>query len=128
MFQILTAALIVLFVRNHFDLKGVEKDVRGIAKTAGKIVRGLAAMIRNAVKETKKEAAKVRKTLPGKETRMNAASAEEPAQAEEQENGELLKELELNTRTAAMLANVPTLEFPKDDPKYDSSLRKCRYA
>ena len=36
-------------------------------------------------------------------------------------------EPEQAVRTAAMLANVPTLAFPEDDPKYDSS-RKYRYA
>ena len=56
-----------------------------------------------------------------------SASEGEPIQAEAQENAELLKELELNTGTAAMLANVPAIEFPKDDPKYDSS-RKYMYA
>ena len=45
----------------------------------------------------------------------------------QQQENELLKDLELHARTAAMMVNVPTLAFPEDDPKYDSS-KKYMYA
>ena len=35
---------------------------------------------------------------------------------------------ELQLNMAAIMANVPTLDFPKDDPKYDSVHRKYLYA
>jgi len=40
---------------------------------------------------------------------------------------ELTEDLERNARTAAMAADVPTIEFPEDDEKYFSS-RKYGYA
>ena len=46
---------------------------------------------------------------------------------ETRENNQLLKDLEQHSSIAAMLANVPVLNFPEDDPKYDSS-RKYNYA
>ena len=49
------------------------------------------------------------------------APAAAPMQAETQKNNELLKELEQKAMSATMLANVPTIDFPADDPKYDSS-------
>ena len=36
---------------------------------------------------------------------------------------ELAEDLEKNARTAAMAADVPTIDFPEDDEKYDSSRR-----
>ena len=123
---ILLVALFVLLVRNQFEPQGVVKDIRRIAKSVRKIVRELARTIRQAVKEAKRETAEARKAVP--EQAGTAAVCEtQHVQPETQQNSELLKELEQKAGTAAMLANVPTIAFPKDDPKYDSS-RKYMYA
>ena len=50
-----------------------------------------------------------------------ASAAAEPVQAEGLKEKELPEEPELHARTAAMMADVPVIAFPKDDPKYDSS-------
>lgn len=128
MIWILLGALFVLFVRNQFDVQGVAKDIRRIAKSVRKITRELARTVRQAVKEAKKETAETRKAAPEQAGTAAEAHETQPVQAETQQNNELLKELEQKAGgTAAMLANVPTLAFPKDDPKYDSA-RKYRYA
>ena len=46
---------------------------------------------------------------------------------EMQLNQEIVRDLERHTGTAAMMSNVPTLQFPEDDPKYHSA-RKYGYA
>ena len=125
MIWILLGVLFVLLVRNQFDTQAVAKDIRRIAKSARKIVRELARTVRQAVKEAKQETAEARKTGP--EQAAASVQAAQPVQAETQQNNELLKELEQKAGTAAMLANVPTIAFPEDDPKYDSS-RKYMYA
>ena len=127
MFWILMGALAALMIRNHFEMEGVKKDVRRIARKVRKIVRELAGTIREAAREAKKESGETRKAEPAQEIPADSVPAVQPAQAETQENNELLKELEQKARSAAMLANVPTLDFPKDDPKYDST-RKYMYA
>ncbi len=48
---------------------------------------------------------------------MNAADVSSVAQ----ENQKLVNDLERNARFAAMMVNVPTIHFPEDDPKYNSS-------
>ena len=74
------------------------------------------------------ETDETRKAAPEQAETAAKAHETQPVQAEKQQNNELLKELEQKAGgTAAMLANVPTLAFPKDDPKYDST-RKYRYA
>ena len=128
---ILLVALFVLLVRNQFEPQGVVKDIRRIAKSVRKIVRELARTIRQAVKEAKRETAEARKAVPEQAVPEQAGTAAvcetQHVQPETQQNNELLKELEQKAGTAAMLANVPTIAFPKDDPKYDSS-RKYMYA
>ena len=127
MFLFVMGVLVVLLVRNNFNVQGVANDIRRIARSAAKIVRDLAGEIRRSVKEAKKETAKTRQAAPEQPVIVEAAPVAEPVQPEVQQNNELLKEMERNARTAVMLADVPTLDFPKDDPKYDSS-RKYKYA
>ena len=43
------------------------------------------------------------------------------ADNEAHENMELVLDLERDARTAAMAADVPTIEFPEEDDKYFSS-------
>ena len=57
MIWILLGTLFVLLVRNQFDVQGVAKDLRRIAKSVRKIARELARTVRQAVKEAKKETA-----------------------------------------------------------------------
>ena len=128
MFWILFGVLFVLFVRNNFNVQGVAKDIRKIAKVARKIARDLAHTVRQAVKDGKKEAAEARKAAPEQAAPVAEIREAPAAQPElQQQENELLKDLELHARTAAMMVNVPTLAFPEDDPKYDSS-KKYMYA
>ena len=46
---------------------------------------------------------------------------------EAKEIEELVDDMARNTATAAMAANVPTIDFPEEDGKYDAS-RKYGYA
>ena len=55
MLWILTGILLVLCVRNHFDVQGVARDVRGMARTARKMVREVAKALRRAASDAKKE-------------------------------------------------------------------------
>ena len=127
MFWILLGVLFVLCVRNNFDAQGVAKDVRAIAKSVRKIVRDLVRTVRHAAAEAKKENAEARKARAEEKSIADAVPAAVPVQTVAQKENELLKELEQHARTAAMMVNVPTLAFPEDDPKYDSS-RKYTYA
>ena len=122
MLWILLGVLAVLFVRNHYDVQGVKKDLRGIARGLRKMIQELAEAIRHGIDEAKKEKTMARETTV-KEEKIPAqeAPAAVPMQAETQKNNELLKELEQKAMSATMLANVPTIDFPADDPKYDSS-------
>lgn len=124
---IILGILLVLLIRNHFDLQGVKKDIRMIAFTVRKIAGDIFRAIRDAVRSAKKENAGKPAAAPEKETAENKIREIPAAQTEVQENAELPEYPEQIARTAAMLVNVPTLDFPKDDPKYDSS-KKYRYA
>ena len=120
MFWILFGVLAFLFVRNRFDLQGVIRDVRKIGKAVRRTIRELARTIRHAVRDAKKETEEERKNRP-------VQAAIVPEAPAVQEETVLPAEPEQTAMMAAMLANVPTISFPKDDPKYDSS-RKYRYA
>ena len=127
MFWLLLGALLFLFVRNHFDLQGVTRDIQKIARSVRKIVRDLVRTVRHAVRDAKKESTETRKTVREQENPADKAPVTAAAQAEAPREKELLKDLEQQARTAAMLVNVPTISFPEDDPKYDSS-KKYMYA
>lgn len=135
MLWIILGTLLVLCVRNHFDMQGVGKDVRGIAKLVRKIARELARAVRRAVKEAQSQPAVSRAAAEGAEGAAQAESAAAQAEsaalaevkAETPQENVIPQEAEGDTGIAAMLANVPTIDFPKEDPKYDSS-RKYMYA
>ena len=55
MLWILLGVLAVLFVRNHYDVQGVKKDLRGIARGLRKMIQELAEAIRHGIDEAKKE-------------------------------------------------------------------------
>ena len=128
MIWILLGVLLALCIRNNFNTQGGAKDLRGIARAIRKIAKDLARTVRRAAREAGKQTVAARKAAPAQETMMTAASAAaEPVQADELKEKELPEEPELHARTAAMMADVPVIAFPKDDPKYDSS-KKYMYA
>ena len=130
MFWLLFGAFMYLMIKNQWDLQGVKKDVRKIARAVKKALMGAGKSIQAAAQEAQKQkAAKaaaelVRAEQPAEKT---APAPVPEVSPETKENNALLKDLEEHTSIAAMLANVPTLSFPEDDPKYDSS-RKYHYA
>ena len=123
MLWIMLGVLAVLFVRNHYDVQGVKKDLRGIARTVRKAVQELIQAISQGVNEAKKEKTARETAVKAEKIPVQEAPAAAPVQvhAETEKNNELLKELEQKAMSATMLANVPTIDFPADDPKYDSS-------
>ena len=127
MFWFLFGVLLFLLIRNNFDLQGVKKDARKIARGIRKILKDLVRAVRNAAQEGKQKAAEPRQADPARADAESIVSAAPAEQAEVKENMELLKKMEQKAGTAAMLAKVPTIDFPADDPKYDSS-RKYMYA
>ena len=130
MFWLLFGAFLYLLIKNQFDMQGVKKDARKIAKAIMKALQGAGKTIHNAVDEAKKQKAgkAAAELVRAEQPAAQAAPAPVPeASPETKENNALLKDLEEHSSIAAMLANVPTLSFPEDDPKYDSS-RKYHYA
>ena len=136
MFWLLFGAFLYLLIKNQFDMQGVKKDARKIAKAIMKALQGAGKTIHNAVDEAKKQKAEkaVAQAVRQAAEAVQAAPAQPAPEVraatvspETRENNQLLKDLEQHSSIAAMLANVPVLNFPEDDPKYDSS-RKYNYA
>ena len=129
MFLLLLGVTIFLLVRNDFDLQRMGKDIRRILRAGRRIIRDISRSIRNKARENQKETAETRTAERGQDSTAQTAPAvrKERPETEAQDHGEMMKDPDHNTLMAAMLANVPTLNFPKDDPKYDSS-RKYTYA
>ena len=121
MFWLLFGAFLYLLIKNQFDMQGVKKDARKIAKYIMNALRNAGKTIHSAAEQAKMQKSAPAQPAPEPEVRAVAVSPET------QENNELLKDLEQNTGIASILANVPVLNFPEDDPKYDSS-RKYNYA
>ena len=131
MFWLLFGAFLYLLIKNQFDMQGVKKDARKIAKAIMKALQGAGKTIHNAVDEAKKQKAAAQAVRQAAEAVQAAPAQPAPevraVSPETQENNQLLKDLEQHSSIASMLANVPVLNFPEDDPKYDSS-RKYNYA
>ena len=133
MFWLLFGAFLYLLIKNQFDMQGVKKDARKIAKAIMNALQGAGKTIHNAVDEAKKQKAAAQAVRQAAEAVQAAPAQPAPevravtVSPETRENNQLLKDLEKNSSIAAMLANVPVLNFPEDDPKYDSS-RKYNYA
>ena len=150
---ILFGALLGYLANKNFDAERVAEDVRGKAKKAKKAAR---KAVKAAEKEIRKAEhdrraheihEKVDARRAAHEERMNALHAEIEAKKaarkaetkrkevyalpvsglnEAKVIRELTEDLERNSRTAAMAANVPTIDFPEEDEKYFSS-RKYGY-
>ena len=131
MFWLLFGAFLYLLIKNQFDMQGVKKDARKIAKYLMNALRGAGKTIHSAVDEAKKQKAAAQAVRQAAEAVQSAPAQPAPevraVSPETRENNQLLKDLEQHSSIAAMLANVPVLNFPEDDPKYDSS-RKYNYA
>ena len=150
---ILLGGLLGYLAHRDFDADRVAEDVRKAARKVGRTTRDAVKAakreIRKAAHEQKAaeihEKIEVRKAE--REERLNALHAEiearkaaqkthsEPAAYalptsgtnEAREIRELTEDLERNARTAAMAADVPTIDFPEEeDEKYYSS-RKYGY-
>ena len=132
MFWLLFGAFLYLLIKNQFDMQGVKKDARKIAKYLMKALQGAGKTIHNAMDEAKKQKAAAQAVRQAAEAVQQSAPAQPAPEVravspETRENNKLLKDLEQHSSIASMLANVPVLNFPEDDPKYDSS-RKYNYA
>ena len=132
MFWLLFGAFLYLLIKNQFDMQGVKKDARKIAKYLMKALQGAGKTIHNAVDEAKKQKAAAQAVRQAAEAVQQSAPAQPAPEVravspETRENNQLLKDLEQHSSIASMLASVPVLNFPEDDPKYDSS-RKYNYA
>ena len=93
-------------------LAGIEKHGKRLAqKTAGRM-KTLQLEI---------EARKARQELEEAESVREVKAKPVTADNEAHENMELVLDLESDARTAAMAADVPTIEFPEEDDKYFSS-------
>ena len=125
MFWFLFGVMLMLLIHNQFDMQGVLRDIRRIAKAVRGILRDLSRTIRASAKDAKKM--KPRETRKATDPKPEAAEEGTQAVQPAQEDMGWIKEQEQTARTAAMLVNVPTIDFPKEDPKYNSS-RKYRYA
>ena len=150
---ILLGALLGYLANMDFDADRVAEDVR---EKAGKVERAAREAVHAAKREFRKaefdrraeeihEKAEARKAE--RKARMDALLAEVEARKaarkahseqvvhalptsgtnEAKVIRELAEDLEKDARTAAMAADVPTIDFPEDDEKYDSS-RKYGYA
>lgn len=127
MFWILLGVLLALVVRNGSDTQGMAKDVRSIIRVLRKVIKDIGRTVRHALKESRKGTGITQKADPEQETAAENECAAQPEQPETRECKALLKDMEERANLAAILADVPTIDFPADDPKYESS-RKYTYA
>lgn len=147
---LLFGALLGFLAHNDFDADRVEKTMKKTAKDVKKAVRKAKKEIREArrtereerretireeIAARKAEREERRRTIHDeiavrKADRQHARYTESMKVADEdnvaKENEALVNDLERNARFAAMMVNVPTIHFPEDDPKYNSS-RKYGY-
>ncbi len=150
---ILFGALLGYLANKDFDDKRVAEDVMEKAEKAKKAVRKAMKATEKEIRRAEHDHCvnEIREKMDARraahEDRLNALHAEigakkaaRKAETKRKEvyalpvSGlneakvirELTEDLERNSRTAAMAANVPTIEFPEEDEKYFSS-RKYGY-
>lgn len=144
---LLFGALLGWLANRDFDADRVREDVRHTVRdarrTARKAMHAAREEIRNARREEREERhERVRERVEEIRAEAEARRAErevrkaetveaQPAPAytgkEAREIEELAADLERNAATAAMASDVPTIDFPDEDGKYDSA-RKYGYA
>ena len=136
--------LVLMFLFLVCDGMRAQRSLRkamGIKQPVGK-VRKIGRVIRKAVKAAVKEYRETREYTREFHREMREARWEEREASQEQKTAEtvcevkaepvtadnearmnraLVLDLERDARTAAMAANVPTIQFPEDDDKYFSA-------
>ena len=75
MFWFLFGVLLFLLIRNNFDVQGVKKDARRIARGIRKILKDLVRAVRNAAQEGKQQAAEPRQADPARADAESIVSA-----------------------------------------------------
>ena len=149
---LLLGALLGYFANRDFDMNRVREDVRETARKARRTAHEAARAARQEINNARKadrdqriaerlEAihAEAEARRAERETR-KAARDQKEAEAfrtvyalpecdtrEAKEIRELADDLERDAGTAAMAANVPTIQFPEEDEQFDTS-RKYEYA
>ena len=150
---LLFGALLGYLANRNFDMDRVAKDVHNAARNARRTAHDA---VRTAKREFRRarhdrKAAEIHERIEARkaerEERLNALHAGiEARKARREENRDVIaralpasgtneakvirdltEDLERDARTAAMAADVPTIEFPEEDEKYFSS-RKYGYA
>lgn len=144
---LLFGALLGWLANRDFDADRVREDVRHTVRdarrTARKAMHAAREELRDARREEREERhERVRERVEEIRAEAEARRAErevrkaetveaQPAPAytgkEAREIEELAADLERNAATAAMASDVPTIDFPDEDGKYDSA-RKYGYA
>lgn len=144
---LLFGALLGWLANRDFDADRVREDVRHTVRdarrTARKAMHAAREELRNARREEREErhervrerveeiCAEAEARRAEREVRKAETAEAQPAPAytghEAREIEELAADLERNAATAAMASDVPTIDFPDEDGKYDSA-RKYGYA
>ena len=128
-------ALLGFFSSRNADMNRAREEAREAARKAGNAARDAARAAREAVRNARRaedgrQAAEVRYAArPERETEAADVIRALPQSGtrEAKEIEELVGDLERNAATAAMAANVPTIDFPEEeDDKYYAS-RKYSY-
>ena len=127
MFWFMLGAVLALFIKNNFETQDVIKDVKKIARAVRKAAGDLVRAVRDSAEKGRTESRETRKDVPPQKNNTYETAGAYTEQPESPGPEELPDEAELNAGMAAMLANIPTIDFPKDDPKYDSA-KKYMYA
>jgi len=154
---LLFGALLGYLANKDFDADRVAEDIREKARKAERAARDAVRAAKREIRKAKhdRRAAEIHEKMDVRRTereeRLNALHAEIEARKARREEArrepaakqvfalpacgtneakvirELTEDLERDARTAAMAADVPTIDFPEGDGKYDSS-KKYGYA
>ena len=137
---ILFGALLGFLANRDFDMNRVRDEVRDTARKAGNAARKAANTVRDEIRNTRTAEAGYRsgkhadaaygderrteREAAGSETQQVVYALPQSGTREAREIQELVNDMEKNTWAAA--ADVPTIQFPEEDGKYDAS-RKYGY-
>ena len=148
---LLLGALLGYFANRDFDMNRVQEDVRETARKAEKTAREAVRAVRREIRDARKaehdqRIAERLEAIHAEAEARRAAKEARKAEREEQKSGaagtiralpecdtreakeirDLAEDLERDARTAAMVADVPVIQFPDEDEKYHAS-RKYGY-
>ena len=144
---ILFGALLGFLAKRDFDMDRAAEDVRKAARNVRRTARDAARTARREIRKAAhdRKAAGIHEKIDARkaerEERLKSIHAEIEARKaapavralpvsgtnEAKAIRELAEDLEKDARTAAMAADVPTIDFPEDEEKYYAS-RKYGYA